>query len=271
MSGRGLALALRLHPGGYRRERGAELAAVFAESTAGASRRAVALELLDLAAHGLRLRLGLGSAGALARSAALAAPFAATAAAATTLMWQVTRLWLPLQHAGVLGPMLRALVTSTRPDFWLDQVGVLLTLGSALAAGLGRWTTARLAGLVSLPVLLTRVALYLPESTSWAEGDWPRLIALVLIWYGPQVLWLLVLLAAPRDLLGPPTRRRTGTALAGALFGGFVLNSALGLGPVRALNSGLASELPAAVLGAAELALLAAAVPALRRGRPGPA
>ncbi|MFJ5924577.1 hypothetical protein ACIQF6_18460 [Kitasatospora sp. NPDC092948] len=80
MSGLGLKLALLLHPAAYRRERGGELAAVFTDSTAGAGRWTTARETVDLAGHGVRLRLGLSSDGVLAQLAAPAAPFAATAA-----------------------------------------------------------------------------------------------------------------------------------------------------------------------------------------------
>ncbi|GAA0703271.1 hypothetical protein GCM10010193_67670 [Kitasatospora atroaurantiaca] len=269
MSGHGLKFALLLHPAAYRRERGEELASVFADTTAGMGRWTTAREVIDLAGHGVRLRIGLGSDGLPSQLAALAAPFAATAAVAGGLASQVVDLarWHQL---GVPSKVLWAEYGSFHV-FLLGQGGLLLSLVAAIAAVFGRWTTARLSGLVGLLLTLTNTMIMLTYSPSWAEGQWALLIARAVVWYGPQALWVLILLAAPRDLLGPATRRRTWSALAGALMGGFALNTALGLGPVRSLNNGAGSVVLALVLGATELALLAVAVPALLRGRYGPA
>ncbi|MDH6117650.1 hypothetical protein ABH930_002989 [Kitasatospora sp. GAS204A] len=276
MSGLGLKLALLLHPAAYRREWGEELAAVFADTTAGTGRWTTAREAVDLAGHGLRLRIGLGSDGLPAQLAALAAPFAATAAVAWGLVSQPG----PMSVLMLLGPrhwrqfgMLDLWPSATGlqlASYWLDQAGLLLLLLAAVAAVCGRWTMARSSGVVGLLATLSGDVMELTDSMSWAEGHWAQLIARAFAWFGPQVLWALIPLAAPRDLLGPAARRRSWSALAGALTGGVLLDTALGMGPVRWLGYG-AGAVVALVLGATELALLAVAVPALLRGRYGPA
>ncbi|MFI9271722.1 hypothetical protein ACIGXM_13535 [Kitasatospora sp. NPDC052896] len=270
MSGRGLKLALLLHPAAYRRERGEELAAVFADTTTGVGRWATAREVVDLAGHGVRLRLGTSSDGVLAQLAALAAPFAATAAVAGGLASQL-RDMASWQRHGMLTQVLGAEYGSCNVVFLAGQCGLLLSLVAAVAAVFGRWATARLSGLVGLLLTLTCVINQGMTAVGWADLWAYRLVHEVALPYGPQALWVLILLAAPRDLLGPATRRRTWSALAGALVGGFVLNTALGLGPVTSLNYGTASMALALALGATELALLAAAGPAGLRGRYGPA
>ncbi|GAB2746680.1 hypothetical protein [Kitasatospora kifunensis] len=270
MSGLGLKLALLLHPAAYRREHGEELASVFADTTADAGRWTAAREAVDLAGHGMRLRIGLGSDRLPAQLAAQAAPFAVVAAMAGGLASEAD-FWVKSQQRGELSIALRMYFGTFNLNVLFHEGGLLLSLVAAVAAVFGRWTTARLSGLVGLLLTLTNVVMMLPESPTWAEGQWARLVARETVLYGPQVLWVLILLAAPRDLLGPATRRRTWSALAGAVVGGVLLNSALGVGPWLALDNEPNSVVLALVLGATELALLAVAVPALLRGRYGPA
>ncbi|MGW2399363.1 hypothetical protein ACWCYY_22660 [Kitasatospora sp. NPDC001664] len=271
-SGLGVRVAMRLHPGSYRRGEGAELAAVFADATAGRGRWSAAREWVDLAGHGLRMRLGLGSDRTLAQLAALAAPFAGVAAVAGTLAEEVDGVVVSLQRGWPLYWLIAAPV-DTLPGFgyWLGRAGLLLLLVVAVAAVTGRWTAARALAPPGLLAVLGHMVVESLLSTSWSYGDGPRLLARMAAWYGPQVIWLLILMAAPRDLLGPPTRGRRLSSLAGLLVGGVLLNTALGLGPFRILGAGAPSVVLALLLGATELTLLAVAVPALLRGRPGPA
>ncbi|KQV13653.1 hypothetical protein [Kitasatospora sp. Root107] len=270
MSDFGSRLALLLHPARYRRERGEELASVFADTTAGAGPWAVAREVVDLAGHGVRLRLGLSSEGMLAQLAARAAPFAATAAVAGGLASRLKDLAVE-QRMGILTEVLRAEYGSLDLVFLAGQCGLLLSLVAAVAAVSGCWAAARLSALVGLLLTLVCVSIQMTVAVGWGDLWALRLVHQLVLPYGPQTLWVLILLAAPRDLLGPATRRSTWSALAGALIGGFVFNTALGLGPVTSLNYGAASTALALALGATELALLALAVPAALRGRYGPA
>lgn len=285
MSGLGLKLALRLHPAAYRRERGEELAAVFEDSTAGATRWATARETFDLAGHGVRQRIGLGSDRLPARLAALAAPFAATAAAPLMQGGILDSLVAHARFEGIdgMGRALWPTYPASIPSFpgypgpgylltlhWLGMAGLLFYLVAAGAAVFGRWSTARLIGPVGLAASLSAGAMDLALSPSWDYGEWNLLVARAAVLYGPQTLWVLIMLAAPRDLLGPATRRRTWTALAGVL-GGLVFTEALGIGVLEYWTYGPFSEVLALILDAAELTLAAVAVPALLRGRSGPA
>ncbi|MFJ5233334.1 hypothetical protein ACIQBJ_25990 [Kitasatospora sp. NPDC088391] len=74
-----LRTALALYPARYRRDRGAELAEVFADTTEGAGRLATAREALDLAGYGLRMRVGLTTTALGGRLLAVAAPLLAGA------------------------------------------------------------------------------------------------------------------------------------------------------------------------------------------------
>ncbi|NUP51712.1 MAG: hypothetical protein HOW97_31005 [Catenulispora sp.] len=56
-----LGCVLRLYPKGYRHQQGSELSGTYTAATAGAGRLEVLREAFDLAAHGLRVRLGLTS------------------------------------------------------------------------------------------------------------------------------------------------------------------------------------------------------------------
>ncbi|MEU8455994.1 hypothetical protein [Streptomyces griseoaurantiacus] len=77
-----IALLLRLYPRRYRRENGAEILAVHQEAAAHLTRLGRVRDTADIAAHALRMRLGLTSATAAGRLLAEAGPLAAGAAAA---------------------------------------------------------------------------------------------------------------------------------------------------------------------------------------------
>jgi hypothetical protein len=77
-----IAHVLRLYPAAYRSAHGAEIAATYRELTAGEPLGSRLREGAGLAAHALRLRLGLGPASRAARVLALAYPFALAVSAA---------------------------------------------------------------------------------------------------------------------------------------------------------------------------------------------
>ncbi|MFI9157863.1 hypothetical protein [Kitasatospora aureofaciens] len=195
--------ALALYPGRYRRERGDELAVVFADTTAGAGPMAKIRELFDLGAYGLRMRTGLTSTSAGGRLAALAAPLVAGAAGGLA--------------AG--GALLSYLASGVPHGGWalLHFLPYWALLGaamlSAVAALLGRWTVAKvLAGVSALAAVAELVWVATrPEVT---QPLWVFLESFQ--WDGPFVLWALVLLAAPKEGLPVPSWRERGLLLAAA-------------------------------------------------------
>lgn len=197
--------ALALYPGRYRRERGDELAVVFADTTAEAGPVARVRELFDLGAYGLRMRTGLTSTSTGGRLAALAAPLVVGAAgglAAGQALLRYLESEVPHMRWGLLHFL----------SFWgLLGAAVL----SAVAALLGRWTVARLLSGVS--------ALAAVADLAW-EASRPGLLQPlwtfleVFQWDGPFVLWALVLLAAPKDVLPAPAWRERGLVLAAAVL-----------------------------------------------------
>lgn len=122
---------LRLYPPRYRREYGEEIRAVHEETAAGLSRAGRLRETADIAAHAIRMRLGLTSATAAGRLLAGAAPFAVGAATAGCGA-HLTR-W----YAGV--------VASPSPAHFAADAWTALLLASALVvvggitALTGRW------------------------------------------------------------------------------------------------------------------------------------
>jgi hypothetical protein len=207
----GVRTALALYPGRYRRERGDEMAVVFADSTAGAGPVAKARELFDLASYGLRMRTGLTSTSPGGRLAALTAPLAAGAAAgiAAVEMYADDNAYQVPHSAGWLLSLLA---------FWVLNGSAVL---SAAAVLLGRWTVARLlAGATALAVVAD---LLLQLRASIGGGLWELLYDFQ--WDGPFLLWALVLLAAPRDALPSPTWRERGMVVAAALSSPFLVLS----------------------------------------------
>ncbi|GGX58927.1 hypothetical protein GCM10010358_11370 [Streptomyces minutiscleroticus] len=190
---RSLALALRLYPGGYRDRYGEEIATVAAEATAGRGRAARWHEAASVAGHALRLRAGLTPDRSGARLAAVAAPFVVAVAAGQHLA-----LVLRLPH--------------TEPPLtfpWTDMVGgvpyaIALTAAALWSLSLlsvlgGHWQPARAAAvLAALAVLGARLDYV---SDAFVRFD-PLLVLENLLVMGlPHLLWAVLLLSAPRDLL----------------------------------------------------------------------
>ncbi|MQS12843.1 hypothetical protein F7Q99_11195 [Streptomyces kaniharaensis] len=208
-----LRAALALYPGRYRRERGEELAAVFADTTADAGRLATARELLDLGAYGLRLRTGLTSTSAGGRLAALTSPLAAGAVAGLAAVAMVA------DYSAYQAPH-SARVLLILLAFWVLNGSAVLSAGAVL---LGRWTAARLlAGMTALAVvadLLLQVTT--PTWQFLGGGLWELLYDFQ--WDGPFLLWALVLVAAPRDALPTPTWWQRGMVVASAALSPFLV------------------------------------------------
>jgi hypothetical protein len=229
-----LRAALRLYPAAYRRDRGEELAAVFHDTTAGAGRTATLREAFDLAAYGLRVRTGLTSSGLPGRALAQVAPFAVGAAAGhASLVLVVTA------FTGVPDPR-------DGRETWLLLALLSVLPVLALAGALfGRWRPARLLGAPA--VTLAPVALVLGYRA--ATGGMPNLslLGVMSVVAVPAACWILMVPAAPADLLGRVTWRMRLLMVAALLFGAlqaaapglFRLGTAGGVAPVGVLVAGL--------------------------------
>lgn len=196
-----LRAALRLYPSRYRRERGEEMAAVFADATAEADRASVAREVFDLAAYGLRVRLGLTGSGMLGRVLALAAPMVAGALAGSGLVSWVTdpdaasfRLTWDHSYASwatTLAPPVTALLL-------------------AVASVLGRWTAVRIIASVQA-VLGLGVLAQAFTGPAFLDLWWAGYVGMATM---PAALAAALLLAAPTELLPEASWRTRGTVLA---------------------------------------------------------
>ncbi|WP_406200306.1 hypothetical protein OH807_19055 [Kitasatospora sp. NBC_01560] len=203
-----LRAALQFYPARYRRERGEELAAVFADTTAEAGRPAVAREAVDLALYGLRVRLGLTSASVGGQVLALAAPMIAGAVVGAALMpwvtdadavtWRLTWDRSVVAYAGL---------------FVLPVAALLLVV----AALLGRWRAARVTALLAaLPGLTGLAQAVRPGGVDWWWAGYVGASAM------PFALAALLLAAAPGELLPRPTWRTAGLVLASVAGGGLL-------------------------------------------------
>ncbi|WP_030235087.1 hypothetical protein [Streptomyces sp. NRRL S-350] len=204
-----LRAALQLYPAQYRRERGEELAEVFADTTAAGGRAAVGREVLGLAVYGLRVRLGLTGGSAAGRLLALVAPMIAGAVVGATMV-----------------PWVTALERTTRWLAWDDSFGnhlrafgppaAALLLG--VAALLGRWTAVRVTAM-----LLGAVGLYDLGDAAWQTSGldvwWVGYVGMASL---PFVVAGLLLVAAPTDLLPRPGLRTGGLVLASMVAGGLL-------------------------------------------------
>ncbi|MFI8084277.1 hypothetical protein ACIF6L_26170 [Kitasatospora sp. NPDC086009] len=208
-----LRAALQLYPARYRRERGEELAAVFADTTAEADRPTLLREALDLAAYGLRMRARLTSASAAGRLLALAVPLVAgTAAGAALYPWVSDPDLIAWRIQGAHSSVLLALTV-----FALPVASLLL----AVAAVLGHWTAARVLsiGVVGAGLLNLADSVLGAGSVTWWWFSYSSTSAL------PFVLSGLLVLAAPGDLLGRPTWRTAALVPLGAVGGLLVVTA----------------------------------------------
>ncbi|MFF2954410.1 hypothetical protein ACFVVU_24075 [Kitasatospora sp. NPDC057965] len=208
-----LRAALRLYPARYRRERGAELSAVFADSTARAGRLATAREALDLGAYGLRMRTGLTSSSLAGRLLALAAPLIAGGIAGVGLTRGLyDALFNPGWHSNWDLP--DHLNQVPHYLWYLGQVFVPLLLVAAVAVG--RWRLARAAALAVASVGALGVLL----SAATMQGSW--LVFEESCEAAPQLFAGLLFALAPQELLERPSGRGL-AVLPAALAGGGLL------------------------------------------------
>ncbi|MFB6819962.1 hypothetical protein ACFCXA_00035 [Streptomyces virginiae] len=124
---------LRLYPAGFRRAFGDEVAEAYREAIEGAGPITRLREALDIMAHALRLRLGVGSAHRAGRLFAATAPFALAATGAYAAFLLASTLNL----AYVIGlPDLQAPLGYAMSGFSaLTLIGTVLALGGRFAAG----------------------------------------------------------------------------------------------------------------------------------------
>ncbi|MGP4110218.1 hypothetical protein ACTWP5_04775 [Streptomyces sp. 4N509B] len=179
-----IGLVLRLYPRRYRLECGEEILAVYQQATADASPADRWREAADIAAHGVRTRLGVSSVTAAGRFLASAAPFAVGAAAADSgthlSRWYAVEVSTP-------GPA----------HFFADAWSVLLLASALVVVGAvtaltGRWRV----GVVAVAVGLVALAVAAVVSGP-AFGD-------PLVTPAMALLTTLVVLACPPDLLPGP-------------------------------------------------------------------
>ncbi|WP_431679934.1 hypothetical protein [Kitasatospora sp. KL5] len=239
-----LAAALRLYPASYRAERGAEIAAVYADATSGAGRLAAARETAGIAGYGLRLRTGLTSASPAGHLLATAAPMVLAVGAAMAL--------LDLAALTAAGP---SVVMGRGSGFVPALVADAAQIAAAVAVLAGRWAVARL---MVVPVLLgaagSGLQLY-AWLTAPSVGPFGSVVVQVVAQVLPPLIWAVLVLGAPPDLLGRVRPRRA--ALGGAVaFAALLLDHAFNnfaMGPATPVVVLLLSVAPA-VLGLAVMA-----------------
>ncbi|MFJ5230926.1 hypothetical protein ACIQBJ_13645 [Kitasatospora sp. NPDC088391] len=235
-----LAWALRLHPAPYRRQHGPELAEAARASMADRPRAGVLAEAAHLAAHGLRLRLGLGADRPTGRAAAGAAPLVLTVALAggTGLLlrqrWDLGHQLLPPD-----GPLL------TGGDR-LVGAGLALTALALLALLLGRVTATRLLATAAAGAAAAATVL---SAHSWVGAGASHLLGTL---GGPLAVCLFLWLA-PLSLTERPDRRTAALSVAGGLGVAAVVGAVPGLLDTLVLDAAM---------------LLAAGLGLRRTGRP---
>ncbi|MBV6702194.1 hypothetical protein [Kitasatospora aureofaciens] len=205
-----LRAALQFYPASYRRERGEEMAAVFADTTAEADRSAVAREVFDLAAYGLRVRLGLTGGSVAGRVLALAAPMVAGALAGSGLVPWVSN---PDQSA------FRLTWDQSYTTYALTIAPPVAAILLAVAALLGRWTAVRVVslGLAFFGLTVLAQAFSGPIFLDWW---WAGYVGMATV---PSMISALLLVAAPTELLPGPTWRTRGLVLASMVGGGLLV------------------------------------------------
>ncbi|MFJ1794621.1 hypothetical protein [Kitasatospora griseola] len=229
-----LRTALALYPARYRRDRGAELAEVFADTTAGSGRLATAREALDLAAYGLRLRTGLTDTALPGRLLAAAAPLLVGALLGLAVLpgtgdWREYRITDAARSGTDLpwGQLVENIAV-------LGLVVVPLLLVAAAAGG--AWRAVRLLGTVVALLGAVRIgyaALSLPGSGVWSGWFFAyETTALV-----PYLLGGLMLAVAPARPVDSHGRTDRLLILAGAAAG-FAVTRAQGGYDTRNLMDG---------------------------------
>ncbi|MFJ8040448.1 hypothetical protein ACIRBX_08075 [Kitasatospora sp. NPDC096147] len=174
-------LLMGLYPAAYRAAHGEDIAAVFAETTEGMTRRQILRERTDLARHALRLRLRISADDPTGRVLAGAAPVTLAVSAGLALylvMPRIPELVLRLRQpypSHDLGADLLAVALFTAVAApWLVALG---------AAVMGRWRVARKAGLLGALVHGTMLLTLFgpPRASTVGEAAGPALTALVLL------------------------------------------------------------------------------------------
>ncbi|MCX3061130.1 hypothetical protein [Streptomyces beihaiensis] len=201
---RTLRWALRCHPAAYRAEHEAELSAIHAEATRDAGPLGRLREALDIAGHGLRLRTGLGSDGTAGQVLAHGAPLmvaVATAGSVANLLWLFApgdR--VPSSSASSLPGLLLLANQGVRPLLWVVALAAVWT---------GRWSAVR--ALAAAATVLRLADIPLLGLAHLFPGTYTGAALNVIA----ALLTGAVILAAPRDLLGPCRSR--GTAITGTV------------------------------------------------------
>ncbi|SEM81866.1 hypothetical protein [Streptacidiphilus jiangxiensis] len=201
-----LRLALRTLPRSARAAQASELAAIFAEATAGRGRAAVLREAADVAGHGLRLRVGLGGRGRADGIVAKAAPLAVSLCVGQGVLYVVALVVMLMNQPQFdqLSPSDKVMLVGTvaATAVWLVVLTLLLV---------GRWGAARVLASAGVLGQAGALAWALPEATgsrSFMVGD--SLLPSLFVW--------VLLLAVPRDMAGPVLGRDRGAAAGIALL-----------------------------------------------------
>ncbi|MEV6191167.1 hypothetical protein AB0M19_02085 [Streptomyces sp. NPDC051920] len=235
-----LRLAVRLHPAPYRAEMGEELEDAALAASAGRGRAAHLAEAASLAAHGLRLRLGLGADSARGKALAGLVPLALALSIAGDLAFRILQAdmfrrvlsWDQMEQAFGIYQALAGVALAA------FALAALLTGRVPAARGLG---TAAAAATAWSGAVAVSHALAHQGSTLWLlAGTVGPLLACALLWVAP-----LRLAPGPKD-------RTAWSVVAAALLALVVLNKVPGSN----------------VWGVTDLALLLAAGLAASRTRP---
>ncbi|MEU5717292.1 hypothetical protein AB0G71_16165 [Streptomyces sp. NPDC020403] len=251
---------VRLYPAAYRAAYGQEIIDVHREMTADMARPARLRANADLAAHALRVRLGLDSASPAGRFFALAAPFALAAGAVEGAL-HLTRWYAGL----VLSPAPVWVQLSTVDGAWgLYMLLSLLVCVGAVIALTGRWG----------PGVGVAVCGLLGTAVQWAAGA--RVYGEGAIAPVAVLLTVAVVLACPPDRRGDRQLSATAGAMAAAAWfpvvvvnagtytGAFGVTTDYGAWPMLVLAfTGAVLALRARSSGLRETGAMAAASPSL--------
>ncbi|WP_127354860.1 hypothetical protein [Actinacidiphila soli] len=197
---RALRWALRFHPAAYRAEHGAELSAIYAEATQDAGSLVRLREALDVAGHGLRQRTGLGSDRAAGQVLAHAAPLTvavATGGSVANLLWFFAPDGIRIPRSSSLPGVLFLANQGLMPLLWLAALAAVWT---------GRWSAARALVVPATVLRLAGLPLLLLSHLFASTYAGAALNVTVPLLTGAVVL------AAPRDLLGPSQPQRAAIA-----------------------------------------------------------